>query len=40
MASLVENINLYICAKFRGGRALSGRDQRGGGGAKFQNSPG
>ena len=29
---LVENINLYICAKFRGGRAFRGQDQRGGGG--------
>ena len=31
LCNLVENINLYICAKFRGGRALRDRDQRGGG---------
>ena len=36
LCNLVENINLYICAKFRGDRALRGWDQGGGG----QNSPG
>ena len=49
LCNLVENINLYICAKFRGGRALRGRDLRGGGvklapppppAMQFQNSPG
>ena len=46
LCNLVENINLYICAKFRGGRALRGRDQRGGAklapprAMQFQNSPG
>ena len=39
LCNLVENINLYICAKFRGGRALRGRDQRGGG-AKLAPPPG
>ena len=47
LSNLVENINLHICAKFRGGRTLRGRDQRGGGqisppprAMQFQNSPG
>ena len=41
LCNLVENINLYICAKFRGGR-----DQGGGQispsprAMQFQNSPG
>ena len=39
LCNLVENINLYICAKFCGVRALRGRDQRGGGGAKLAPPP-